>query len=215
MTYLNGERTAKEGEDEPGNAPPGVDVMIFDLHSGDPYDYKLALQAMQKAKDIQEEKVIVVISSLMVWNNTPRKFKNRGEPDPVVKEEGEEGEEAEEEPADKEEEEPEAKSEGAEPKEGEEDAENSKMLRTQDIVLTDDEEIPEEPKDLVQIAFTERDYKDRQPTPEYQLIKDIEDELLAFEKENVKVYVVAAGVLYGNGENIFNQHFKQAWLQEP
>jgi adenylate kinase len=22
-------------------------------------------------------------------------------------------------------------------------------------------------------------------------------------------------VLYGNGENIFNQHFKQAWLQEP
>lgn len=42
MTYLNGERTAKEGEED-ANAPPGCDVMIFDLHSGDPHDYKLAL----------------------------------------------------------------------------------------------------------------------------------------------------------------------------
>lgn len=54
------------------------------------------------------------------------------------------------------------------------------MNKTQDIVLTDDEEIPEEPKDLVQISFTEKDYKNREPSPEYQLIKDIEDELLAY-----------------------------------
>lgn len=29
------------------------------------------------------------------------------------------------------------------------------------------------------------------------------------------VYVLCAGVLYGNGERIFYNHFKKAWLQKP
>ena len=36
-----------------------------------------------------------------------------------------------------------------------------------------------------------------------------------FKRENVKTYVVAAGVLYGKGEAILNNHFKKAWLQDP
>lgn len=52
---------------------------------------------MEKAKEISNEKVIIVISSLMVWNKTPKKWKKKGTPDPVKKVQGEEGEEVEEE----------------------------------------------------------------------------------------------------------------------
>ena len=36
-----------------------------------------------------------------------------------------------------------------------------------------------------------------------------------FKKENVRTYVISAGILYGKGEAIFNQHIKKAWLQDP
>ena len=39
--------------------------------------------------------------------------------------------------------------------------------------------------------------------------------VLNFKKENVKTYVISAGVLYGKGEAILNSHFKRAWLQNP
>lgn len=55
----------------------------------------------------------------------------------------------------------------------------------------------------------------RDPIEEYRLIKEIEDEVLSFKKENVKTYVISAGILYGKGEAIFNNHFQKAWLQDP
>ena len=102
---------------------------------------------MQKAKEISEEKVIIVISSLMVWNNTAKKMKQKGTADPVEKnqEEGEEGEEKEEDEEKKEEDE-EKKEEG---EEGEEGSDAEKKKKAVDIVLTDDEEIPEAAKDMV------------------------------------------------------------------
>jgi hypothetical protein len=42
------------------------DLIVQDLHSGDPYDYKLALDALRKHK-FEEEKVLILISSLMAW----------------------------------------------------------------------------------------------------------------------------------------------------
>jgi len=65
------------------------------------------------------------------------------------------------------------------------------------------------------LPFSEQDYALRQPIPEYQIIKDIEDEVLNFKKEGVKTYVISAGILYGKGEAIFNQHIQKAWLQDP
>jgi len=65
------------------------------------------------------------------------------------------------------------------------------------------------------LPFTELDYKTRDPIEEYKIIKEIEDEVLTFKREGVKCYVISAGVLYGNGEAIFNSHFKKAWLQDP
>ena len=58
-------------------------------------------------------------------------------------------------------------------------------------------------------------FEERKNKSEFDEIRKIEDEFLAFKKENLKVYVVAAGVPYGNGETVFNQHFHDAWLQTP
>ena len=49
------------------------DLIVQDLHSGDPKDVRLALAALQKHK-FEEEKVLILISSLMAWDGTPRKL---------------------------------------------------------------------------------------------------------------------------------------------
>jgi adenylate kinase len=83
------------------------------------------------------------------------------------------------------------------------------------------EEFQEEPpkkkerKRYKHLPFTEQDYALRDPIEEYQVIKEIEDEVLNFKKENVKTYVISAGILYGKGEAIFNSHIQKAWLQDP
>lgn len=42
------------------------DLIVYDLHSGDPTDVRLALEALKKHK-FEEEKVLILISSLMAW----------------------------------------------------------------------------------------------------------------------------------------------------
>jgi len=61
-------------------------------------------------------------------------------------------------------------------------------------------------------AFTEDDYKGRKASQEYGIIKEVEDLVLLAQRAGIKTYVIAAGVLYGKGEAIFNSHFKKAWL---
>lgn len=70
-------------------------------------------------------------------------------------------------------------------------------------------------KKFLHTAFTEADYAMRQCSEEYAKVKEAEDLVLNFKKDNVKTYVLSAGVLYGKGEAILNSHFKRAWLQEP
>ena len=48
------------------------DLIIYDLHSGNPQDVKLALDSLRKYK-FEEEKVLILISSLMAWKGTPKK----------------------------------------------------------------------------------------------------------------------------------------------
>jgi len=55
----------------------------------------------------------------------------------------------------------------------------------------------------------------RQSSEEYASVREAEELVLNFKRDNVKTYVIAAGVLYGKGEAILNSHFKKAWLQEP
>jgi adenylate kinase len=156
-----------------------------------------------KKYDITEEKVLIVISSLMVWNKTPPKMKE-------IKEgkEGAEGEEGDipeggEPPPEKEPEE--AKSEHSVHEEEGEDGEEKPVK----------EERPKTPpkiKKYVHMPYLEEDFAMRVPSSEYEEIKRIEDEILEFKKENVRTFIIASGVQYGKGESIFNSHLKKAWI---
>jgi adenylate kinase len=65
------------------------------------------------------------------------------------------------------------------------------------------------------VPFVEEDFRLRVPTEEYEEIKRLEDEVLAFKKDNVRIYILASGIMYGAGECILENHFKRAWLQDP
>jgi hypothetical protein len=64
-------------------------------------------------------------------------------------------------------------------------------------------QVVEKPKRYVQVPYTEEDFKHRIPSEEYEELKALEDELLAFKKDNVKIYILASGIMYGAGESIF------------
>lgn len=34
-------------------------------------------------------------------------------------------------------------------------------------------------------------------------------------KPNLRSFVLCSGIQYGNGEEVFYEHFKEAWLQNP
>ena len=48
--------------------------VVYDLHSGNPEDVRLALEAFKKKKedDEQIEQTLVLISSLLAWDKTPK-----------------------------------------------------------------------------------------------------------------------------------------------
>lgn len=166
----------------------------------------LALEALKKYK-FEEEKVLILISSLMAWSGTPRKLEEVKTPEQIEEEarlaalaakEAEGG--GEEEAPKDEEEEPEEPAE-------DEDGEEKPPKTPEPEVLP-----PKIRKKYKHLAFSEKDYAMRDPIEEYQIIKQVEDEVINFKKENVKTYVLSAGILYGKGEAIFNSHIQKAWL---
>jgi hypothetical protein len=62
------------------------DLIVYDLHSGNVQDVRLALDAMKKYINSEEDgagdgdKVLILISSLMAWDATPRKLEALIEP---------------------------------------------------------------------------------------------------------------------------------------
>ena len=77
------------------------------------------------------------------------------------------------------------------------------------------EEIKAEPvKEYWNVPYTERDFEQWIPSSEFERIKEIEDLVLSFKRENLKIYVIASGITYGNGETetVFSKRFKSAWL---
>jgi adenylate kinase len=200
----------------------GCDLIVQDLHSGDPRDVRLALQALAKGK-FEEEKVLILISSLMAWKGTPNKQEEIKTPEQMAEDAkaaaeaaakaGAGGEDGEEKPDDAPADQPEeAEEEDADNEDGEVNEAN------EDESIGEFQEEPPKKKlrrKFKHLAFSEKDYGLRDPIEEYRIIKEIEDEVLNFKKENVKTYVISAGILYGKGEAIFNSHIQKAWLQEP
>lgn len=232
------------------------DLIVYDLHFGNPRDVETALQALAKpAKEEDEERpaetVLILISSLLAWDMTPKKLQEiihpdvareiaaaraaeekarleaeekgskNGEDDEEKKSENEDKEDSvEESPVKQMSEHSQMSGVSGEPPEGVELDENGDPIlkpEVEESVKEESFEIPVKkvkPK-YVHHPFTEKDYQMRAASEEMQRIKEIEDAVLNFKKEGVKTYVISCGVLYGQGEEVFNTHFKKAWLQDP
>lgn len=195
----------------------------------------MALDALSAPKGEDEaegdEKVLILISSLLSWDATPKKLVEVRDPreieaekqqllrdnkqriDRVIEQLRDErsrrndellaarGEE----------------SDGEEPK-LEENNDEEDLRTAQEIIAKEDAAKPQEKKvfkrstnQMLHQAFTELDYEQRRCSEEYASIREAEDLVLNFKKEGVKTYVIAAGVLYGMGESILNSHFEKAW----
>ena len=63
--------------------------MVYDLHSGNPSDVEMAIEALSKlnSEEIDGEKVLILISSLLAWDETPRKLEVIREPGDVSEDE--------------------------------------------------------------------------------------------------------------------------------
>eukprot|EP00930_Biecheleria_cincta_P082291 TRINITY_DN7204_c0_g1_i6.p1 TRINITY_DN7204_c0_g1~~TRINITY_DN7204_c0_g1_i6.p1 ORF type:complete len:723 (-),score=203.28 TRINITY_DN7204_c0_g1_i6:432-2600(-) len=98
--------------------------------------------------------------------------------------------------------------------------------RKEYVPLRDDEEEEEQPEegDEEQAKevkkrpreLTDADLDRRTPSPAYEAWKHLESLTLSLgSKDKLRPHVVAAGVLYGNGETTFNDLFEAAWLTLP
>jgi hypothetical protein len=123
------------------------DLLVYDLHQGNPKDVELAIQALKKY-NVEEEKVLILISSLMVWNKTPPKMREVDENGKIIEEKNEgasgEGGESESKPPE------ETKAE----EQPDEDPATSRGP-------THRQEIVEKPKKYIQVPYVEEDFKHR------------------------------------------------------
>ncbi|CAE7454924.1 AK7 [Symbiodinium natans] len=72
-------------------------------------------------------------------------------------------------------------------------------------------EVKKRPKEL-----TDADLERRVPAAAYEAWKYLETLTLSLSsKAKLRPHVIGAGVLYGNGETVFNELFKAAWLTQP
>jgi adenylate kinase family enzyme len=61
-------------------------------------------------------------------------------------------------------------------------------------------------------SYNETQYKRRKCSPRFRGVKQLESLVMACQKDNLFSYVVAPGVLYGQGESAFQLLFRDAWL---
>ena len=147
-----------------------------------------------KTSNLDEDKTLVLLSSVMTWVNTPPKFE----------EEKAEGEEE----------------EGAEG-EGEEDEESSEAgedyLADKEKPVDEEEEPPEEETSengtpvVVKkpVYYKEEDFYLRVPHANFEHLKTLETVAMSAVKTQPKlrVHVLCSGIRYGHGERIFYDHF--------
>ena len=144
-----------------------------------------------KTSDLQEDKTLVLLSSVLTWVNTPPKL------DEDAKEEDEEG--GEEAPVEEE-------SEGEPPSEEEEEEkeeENASNAGSEEAV-----EIKQP------LYFKETDYHLRVPHHDFNHLKTLETTAMSSvnTQPKLRVHVLCSGIRYGNGERTFYDHFQKAWI---
>ena len=154
-----------------------------------------------KTSDYENEKTLVLLSSVMTWVNTPPKL------DEEVKEGDDE--EAAEEAAEEEASEEEPPSEEEENKEeNEEEEEKEEEIDP----VTGEPIVIKEP-----LFFKETDCHLRVPHESFSRIKTLETTAMSAvnTQPKLRVHVLCSGIRYGNGERTFYDHFQKAWIQNP
>jgi hypothetical protein len=188
-----------------------IDNFVYDLHTGRLDDLEFAIKSLTR-DPLDTPKTLIVISSVLAWAGN---FHKMVEDKPEVNEEEVNKEEAtkEEDPEIPEEERiaPDERWEEIEVPDENQDHELSneednppvKMKR----IRIKRKKTPIEIK-LKRVGYTEEEYEQRIPIASFEKIKKIEDHLLNLKFENLNIYIVCAGIPYGNAETIFNYFFK-------
>lgn len=176
------------------------DVIIYDLLSNSFEEIDYVIKTL-KTSDLQQEKTLVLLSSILTWVNTPPKLEEE-------KKEGEdedgEGEPAEEEAS--EEEPPSEEDEENKEAEGEEEEAEPELDENGEPIVV------KEP-----LYFKETDYHLRVPHAKFNHIKTLETTAMSSvnTQPRLRVHVLCSGIRYGNGERTFYDHFQKAWIQNP
>ena len=195
------------------------DVYVYDLHSSSQSDISFVVESL-KAATLEENKVLVLISDIMVWANTAKKEKIIVKNEEFL-DENQENRILTENPVQTETEESKITHIFIyilciEPEELKETDENMPKPTTDEIEGDTEHKtevaapiVVEPPKEYM--PFQEEHYKDRVSHIDFQVFKDMEDMALALTKENLKVIIICAGILYGKGEILLHR-FLQVYM---
>ncbi|GAW80760.1 hypothetical protein, conserved [Plasmodium gonderi] len=206
------------------------DLVIFDLHNTDIEEIEYVIRKIKYEK-LKRDITFVLISSVMTWNKTKRKFVKQKEvihngtisalsngfidTDKGTKENGGEINTTQQ-----------SSNFNMNKNHNVSDPDRSKIkehfvnkekIQTEGSSMNVRDEQRKEEKKMKYIQmpeiFTEKDYMKRIPSTQYEEYKSVETLVLSLNsKKKLNAYVVASGILYGNGENVFFPIFRNAWL---
>jgi hypothetical protein len=162
-----------------------ADVIVYDLITNRYEEIDYVIKTLKTA-DLQVEKTLILLSTVMTWVNTPPKFKQEG----AAEGEGEGEAEGD------------AEGDGAEGG-AEGDQEPPELDANGEPI------VKKKP-----VFFKESDYHLRVPDERYQQMKTLETLAMSSVKTQPKltVHVLCSGIRYGLGESRLYEIFRSAWL---
>ena len=209
-------------------------IFIFNLDDSESDEVEFVIRGLKTLK-YSDEKILILVSNIMTWANTPLKLFteeeiksgktiNEKEVTEIIfdipKEENIQKPEIEndkkeeikleikDEPNDEVNEDNKSKKSNVK----EELKENSQEINN--VINNNDNEVKKEKKIIIKKLFyyKENDCPKRVPNSRYLNYKFLETLALNNENLNLKVYVICPGFIYGCGEDFFFEYFKKSWL---
>ncbi|SOV10734.1 P-loop containing nucleoside triphosphate hydrolase, putative [Plasmodium sp. gorilla clade G2] len=216
-------------------------LVIYDLHNTNLEEIEYVIRKLKYEK-IKNNMTIILISSIMTWNKTKRKFIKKiveenkeitkNQYDNIGDKSGETNNNLEKKDNKNVEKNNQKTSKKKDKKKNENHNKNNKILdhgvsnKHGNIIKNEDiksdlqqnlnEKINKKEKILyIPQIFNEKDYLKRISSAHFDEYKSVETLILSLNSmKNIKTHVVVSGLLYGNGESVFFSIFKNAWLSK-
>ncbi|KYO03176.1 putative P-loop containing nucleoside triphosphate hydrolase [Plasmodium gaboni] len=216
-------------------------LVIYDLHNTDLEEIEYVIRKLKYEK-IKNNMTIILISSIMTWNKTKRKFIKKiveenkeitkNQYDNIGDKSGKTNNNLEKKDNQNIEKNNEKTSKKKDNKQNENYNKNNKILdhgvsnkhgniiKNQDIKSDLQQNLNEKINKKEKILyipqiFNEKDYLKRISSAHFDEYKSVETLILSLNSmKNIKTHVVVSGLLYGNGESVFFSIFKNAWLSK-